>query len=74
MGYQPISQDDDWETDPDYVNHLSEKDQRKGSALIQPGEDAGAIDLKALREQAAAVDAAADRHDHSSKSHKYGSQ
>lgn len=22
------SQDDDWDTDPDYVNHLSEKDQR----------------------------------------------
>jgi len=28
--------DDDWETDPDYVNDVSEKDQRKGSKLIQP--------------------------------------
>ena len=59
----------------DFTNLLPyKKISSKGSALIQPGEDAGAIDLKALREQAAAVDAAADRHDHSSKSHKYGSQ
>lgn len=46
----------------------------KGSALLQPGEDAGIIDMKALREQASAQDAAADRHDHSSKSQKYGAQ
>lgn len=27
-------QDDDWDTDPDFVNDVSEKDQRKGSRLI----------------------------------------
>jgi len=28
--------DDDWDTDPDYVNDVSEKEQRTGSKLIQP--------------------------------------
>lgn len=28
--------DDEWDTDPDFVNDVSEKEQRYGSKLIQP--------------------------------------
>eukprot|EP01115_Flamella_aegyptia_P013575 TRINITY_DN73270_c0_g1_i1.p1 TRINITY_DN73270_c0_g1~~TRINITY_DN73270_c0_g1_i1.p1 ORF type:complete len:97 (-),score=28.68 TRINITY_DN73270_c0_g1_i1:27-317(-) len=33
--------DDDWETDPDYVNDVSEKDQRWGSKEIVPPKKKG---------------------------------
>jgi len=42
------AEDDDWETDPDYVNDVSEKEQRKGSKLIQP-EQASVSSMDALR-------------------------
>lgn len=35
LGLQTLqTQDDDWDTDPDYVNDLSEKDQRYGAHSI----------------------------------------
>lgn len=37
-------EDDDWETDPDYINEMSEHDQRFGAP------DRGHVDLKQLRE------------------------
>lgn len=37
--------DDEWETDPDFVNDVSEQEQRWGSATIQgSGRTAGAIE------------------------------
>jgi hypothetical protein len=33
--------DDDWDTDPDYVNDVSEKDQRWGSKEIVPPKKTG---------------------------------
>jgi len=32
-------EDDEWETDPDYVNDVTEKQQRYGSKIIQPMKD-----------------------------------
>lgn len=38
-------EDDDWETDPDFVNDVSEQEQRWGSKTIQgSGRTAGAIE------------------------------
>lgn len=37
-------EDDDWETDPDFVNDVSEQEQRWGSKTIEgSGRTAGAI-------------------------------
>lgn len=37
--------DDDWETDPDFINDVSEQEQRWGSATIAgSGRTAGAIE------------------------------
>merc|ERR1711936_634663 len=38
--------DDDWETDPDYVNNMSEEQQRWGGAR-----DTGTLDMDKLREE-----------------------
>lgn len=39
------AEDDDWETDPDFVNDVSEQEQRWGSKTIQgSGRTAGAIE------------------------------
>lgn len=38
-------EDDDWETDPDFVNDVSEQEQRWGSKTIEgSGRNAGAIE------------------------------
>lgn len=38
-------EDDDWETDPDFVNDVSEQEQRWGSKTIEgSGRTAGAIE------------------------------
>jgi len=39
--------DDDWDTDPNYVNNVTEEEQRWGGKA----RTAGAIDMSALREQ-----------------------
>lgn len=39
------AEDDDWETDPDFVNDVTEEQQRWGSATIEgSGRTAGAIE------------------------------
>ncbi|KAH8420674.1 hypothetical protein KR222_000035 [Zaprionus bogoriensis] len=47
------AEDDDWETDPDFVNDVSEQEQRWGSKTIDgSGRDGGgAIDMDKLREE-----------------------
>lgn len=47
-GHQIVAQqeqeDDDWETDPDFVNDVTEQEQRWGSKTIEgSGRTAGAI-------------------------------
>ncbi|XP_024083602.1 src substrate cortactin isoform X5 [Cimex lectularius] len=50
--------DDDWETDPDFINDVTEQEQRWGSKTIHgSGRTAGSIDMKKLREEVAASDA-----------------
>lgn len=41
---------DDWDTDPDFVNNVSEKDQRWGSKAIEGSGRLGAIDIGKLRD------------------------
>ena len=41
----PKQDDDDWETDPDFVNDVSEEEQRWGSKTIEgSGRSVGAIE------------------------------
>uniref|UniRef100_A0A0A9ZDF6 Src substrate cortactin n=1 Tax=Lygus hesperus TaxID=30085 RepID=A0A0A9ZDF6_LYGHE len=50
--------DDDWETDPDFINDVSEEEQRWGSRTIDgSGRTAGSIDMKKLREEVTEGDA-----------------
>ena len=46
--------DDDWETDPDYVNNMSEEQQRWGGAR-----DTGVLDMNQFREEIRQEDEAA---------------
>ncbi|KAM7363328.1 cortactin isoform 2-T2 [Cochliomyia hominivorax] len=51
------AEDDDWETDPDFVNDVSEQEQRWGSKTIEgSGRTAGAIDMDKLREETEKAD------------------
>jgi len=55
---QPNVCDDDWETDPDFVNDVTEEEQRWGSKTIEgSGKLVGAIDINKLREQVKQDDA-----------------
>jgi len=68
-------QDDDWETDPDYVNDISEKDQRWGSKELTP--DRNAFSVKELRNDVIVTHETvhvAGAAKHSSQQHKYGEQ
>lgn len=50
--------DDDWETDPDFINDVSEQEQRWGSKTVPgSGRTVGHIDMKQLREEVAMSDA-----------------
>ncbi|KAG1676607.1 Src substrate cortactin [Nymphon striatum] len=50
--------DDDWETDPDFVNDVSEEEQRWGSKTIEgSGRTSGPINISELRHQVAEDDA-----------------
>lgn len=40
---------DEWDTDPDFVNDISEKDQRWGSKAIQGSGRQGAVDMNVIR-------------------------
>ncbi|XP_013118370.1 hematopoietic lineage cell-specific protein [Stomoxys calcitrans] len=53
------AEDDDWETDPDFVNDVSEQEQRWGSKTIEgSGRTAGAIDMEKLRSETEKADQA----------------
>ncbi|XP_050303020.1 src substrate cortactin isoform X2 [Anthonomus grandis grandis] len=44
--------DDEWETDPDFINDVTEEQQRWGSTTVQgSGRTAGAIDMEKLRRE-----------------------
>lgn len=49
--------DDDWETDPDFINNVTEEEQRWGSNTVEgSGRTAGAIDMAALRRETEEAD------------------
>ncbi|KAI8120801.1 Src substrate cortactin [Lucilia cuprina] len=51
------SNDDDWETDPDFVNDVSEQEQRWGAKTIEgSGRTGGAIDMDKLRSETEKAD------------------
>ncbi|XP_050069562.1 src substrate cortactin isoform X1 [Anopheles maculipalpis] len=69
----PGAEDDDWETDPDFVNDVSEQEQRWGSKTIEgSGRNAAAIDMQQLREETERADAEKKRKDGPKASHGYG--
>lgn len=45
ISVETSSQDDDWETDPDFINDVTEQEQRWGSTTVEgSGRTAGAIE------------------------------
>ncbi|ALC46322.1 Cortactin [Drosophila busckii] len=50
------AEDDDWETDPDFVNDVDEQEQRWGSKTIGGRDGGGAIDMSKLREETEKAD------------------
>ncbi|XP_053671803.1 src substrate cortactin isoform X2 [Anopheles nili] len=69
----PGGGDDDWETDPDFVNDVTEQEQRWGSKTIEgSGRNAAAIDMQQLREETERADAEKKRKDGPKASHGYG--
>lgn len=46
--------DDDWETDPDFVNTQTEEEQRRGTAARK---DAETVDMKEIKESVLRVEA-----------------
>lgn len=56
--------DDDWETDPDFVNNVTEQEQRWGSTTIEgSGRTAGSINMEQLRRETEAADAVKKKKD-----------
>lgn len=56
---QPGQGDDDWETDPDFVNDVTEEEQRWGSKTVEgSGHVSDAVNIQELREQVTQDDAA----------------
>ncbi|XP_057665083.1 src substrate cortactin [Diorhabda carinulata] len=52
------TEDDEWETDPDFVNDVDEQQQRWGSTTVEgSGRTAGAIDMDKLRKETEEADA-----------------
>jgi len=48
--------DDDWDTDPDYVNDVSEKEQRKGSKILHVDKDQVPQNMDAFRQHVISQD------------------
>ncbi|XP_040151436.1 src substrate cortactin isoform X1 [Anopheles arabiensis] len=66
-------EDDDWETDPDFVNDVSEQEQRWGSKTVEgSGRNAAAIDMQQLREETERADSEKKRKEGPKASHGYG--
>lgn len=52
VNVQPTNDDDDWETDPNFVNDVTEEEQRWGSKTVEgSGRTAAALNMNKLREQ-----------------------
>ncbi|KAL1509422.1 hypothetical protein ABEB36_004163 [Hypothenemus hampei] len=69
------SEDDEWETDPDFINDVDEQQQRWGSATVQgSGRTAGAIDMEKLRRETEEADALKKKkaHDEGTDNPSYG--
>jgi len=66
-------EDDDWDTDPDYVNDVSEKEQRKGSKLINP-DQVEKVSMDSLREKVIAQDTEVSKTEYDSKKVLYGGE
>lgn len=65
--------DDDWETDPDFVNDVSEQEQRWGSKTVEgSGRSAAAIDMQQLREETERADMEKKMKEGPKSSHGYG--
>lgn len=65
--------DDDWETDPDFVNDVNEQEQRWGSKTVAgSGRSAASIDMQQLREETERADAEKKQKDGPKSSHGYG--
>jgi len=47
--------DDEWETDPDFVNDVSEKEQRWGAKTVEGSGHQASMKLDQLREQVRAL-------------------
>ncbi|GAM17499.1 hypothetical protein SAMD00019534_006740 [Acytostelium subglobosum LB1] len=73
---QAPADDDDWDTDPEYVNDISEKAQRWGSKLIQPDEvfDDQTPNMQVLREKVFAKDSEAGMKEYQAKKILYGGE
>lgn len=56
-----------------FKTDISEKDQRKGSKILQPEEDSAVIDLHELKQKVMEEDSAKPKVIHSSQKHTYGS-
>lgn len=65
--------DDDWETDPDFVNDVNEQEQRWGSKTVEgSGRSAAAIDMQQLREETERADKEKKQKEGPKSSHGYG--
>eukprot|EP01133_Synstelium_polycarpum_P012505 gene12505-14678_t len=64
-----VVDDDDWDSDPNYVNDISEKDSRWGSKIIRPEEvfTADTPNMQSLREKVFAKDAEAAKKEYEEK-------
>ncbi|KAK4468121.1 hypothetical protein MN116_008288 [Schistosoma mekongi] len=51
-----INNDDDWETEPDFVNDVTEKEQRWGSKTVAGSGHQASIDMLALKEEVKKAD------------------
>lgn len=67
--------DDDWETDPDFVNDVTEEEQRWGSKTVEgSGRTAAALDISELRAQVTQDDAKMKKEGGPKSSFGYGGQ
>ncbi|KAG5882090.1 hypothetical protein JTB14_017509 [Gonioctena quinquepunctata] len=62
--------DDEWETDPDFVNDVDEQQQRWGSTTVEgSGRTAGAIDMAQLRRETEESDTLKKKKEHDESEH-----
>ncbi|XP_006815273.1 hematopoietic lineage cell-specific protein-like [Saccoglossus kowalevskii] len=54
---ETVADDDDWETDPDFVNDVTEQEQRWGAKTVEGSGRQGSINIGNLRDQVKTDDA-----------------